>query len=150
MPVLISGRAVAAARKVAPNRTPFMPQLLASWLPVRSSTTPAPRVTIDATANSRIGRPPPPPEPPEVPAAGGPSPTVTAGGGPPPPAATSARSARSRVRFKVTIPMTQMTTIAIAPTPRGPMLALEGSTALITVTHNGDDQEPLQRGDQGR
>jgi hypothetical protein len=33
------------------------------------------------------------------------------------------------------IPMTQITTIPIAPTPTGPMLALEGSTALITVTH---------------
>jgi hypothetical protein len=44
------------------------------------------------------------------------------------------RSLRVRVRFSATIPTTQITTIPIAPTPRGPMLALAGSTALITVT----------------
>src|SRR5829696_951016 len=124
-----------AARNVAPKMTPFMPQLLASWLPVRSRPTPATRVTTDAAANSRIGRPPPP-EPSEAPPAAGRSLAVAAAaGGAPPPAATRVRSLRVRVRFKVTMPMTQMTTIPIAPTPRGPTLALTGSTALITVTH---------------
>jgi hypothetical protein len=44
--VLISGRAVAAARNVAPKTTPLMPQSSASWLPLRFSNTPATSVTI--------------------------------------------------------------------------------------------------------
>ena len=51
IPELISGKAVASARIVAPKTTPLIPARSASSLPVTSSTTPATRVTTDAEPN---------------------------------------------------------------------------------------------------
>ena len=50
MPLEISGRAVTAARIVAPKTTPFTPMVSASSFPVCSSITPASSVTADAAA----------------------------------------------------------------------------------------------------
>ena len=51
-PLEISGRAVTAARIVAPKTTPFMPKSPASWFPVLSSITPATSVKAEASPNT--------------------------------------------------------------------------------------------------
>src|SRR6266536_3872603 len=126
MAVLISGRAVAAARNVAPKRTPFRPQSSASALPLCSRTPPAASVTIAQMANATIAPVAFPVfvDVAPVDCAGG-----SAGAGVP-----SARSGRSRTLESTRIPRSQIATIAISPMPSRPMLALSGRTALIMVT----------------
>src|SRR5215213_5442693 len=54
MPLETSGRAVTAARIVAPKITPLMPRLSASSFPDRSSPTPASKVTAEASTTRRV------------------------------------------------------------------------------------------------